>query len=100
MVPRNSYIQFFNAYQDLRKNHDFLPEFIFNIDETMVDVISNPEKVILFKDDTNPVIPEPKQLKHMTLLLGLPCQGQPLRPLVIFNEDVESCYDIYGQSFG
>ena len=60
----------FRSLSKFEKNHDFLPEFIFNIDETMVDVISNPEKVILFKDDTNPVITEPKKLKHMTLLLA------------------------------
>lgn len=108
MVPRSSYIQFFNEYQNFRKNLEFLPEFIFNIDETMVDIITNPKKVILFKNDPNPVITEPKKLEHMTLLLSLPCDGEPLRPLVILplktlphlNDRIEEFYDISGQPHG
>lgn len=108
MVPKLSYIQFFDEYYNLRKNLQFRPEFIFNIDETMVDIITNPQKVILFKDDPNPVVTEPKKLEHMTLLLSLPCDGDPLRPLVILplktiphlNERIEAYYDISGQPTG
>jgi hypothetical protein len=108
MVPRLSYIQFFDAYQELRDTYNFLPEFIINIDETMVDVITNPQKVILFKDDLNPVVTEPKKLEHMTLLLSLPAAGDSMRPLVILplitvphlNDEVKCYYDFSGQPSG
>jgi hypothetical protein len=108
MVPREDYIRFFNAYEDLRKNLQFRPEFIINIDETMVDVITSPDKVILFKDDSNPVVTEAKKLEHITLLLSLPAAGDPIRPLAILplitvpdlNNDVKQYYDLSGQSTG
>jgi hypothetical protein len=108
MVPRDLYNQFFQSYQKLRKEHNFLPEFIINIDETMVDVITNPQKVILFKDDLDPVVTEAKKLEHITLLLSLPAAGDPMRPLVILplltvphlNEHVKQYYDFSGQPTG
>jgi hypothetical protein len=41
------------------------------------------QKVILFKDDLDPVVTEAKKLEHITLLLSLPAAGDPMRPLVI-----------------
>jgi hypothetical protein len=108
MVPKEKYIEFFQSYENLRKEHNFQPEFIFNIDETMVDVISNPTKIILFKDDLDPVIPEEKKLEHMTLLLTLPVEGDPIRPLVILplktvpqlNPKIRNYFDLSGQQSG
>ena len=69
MVPRDLCNPFFQSYQKLRKKSEcnFVPEFIVNIDETIVDVITNPQKVILFKDDLDPVVTEAKKLEHITL---------------------------------
>ena len=74
----------------------------------MVDVITNPQKIILFKDDSNPVVTEPNKFEHMTLLLSLPAEGDPLRPLVILplktlphlNNSIRNYYDISGQPTG
>ena len=63
MIPKSKYIQFFNEFQNLRKNHNFPPEFIFNFDETMIDVISHPSKAIVFKDYLDPVSTEPEKLE-------------------------------------
>jgi hypothetical protein len=74
----------------------------------MVDVITNPQKVILFKDDLDPLVTEAKKLEHITLLLSLPAAGDPMRPLVILplltvphlNEHVKQYYDFSGQPTG
>jgi hypothetical protein len=108
MVTRDLYINFFEAYENIRKEHNFLPEFIFNIDETMVDLLSNPQKIILFKDDLDPVIAEAKKMEHITLLLTLPVDGDPIRPLVILplinlpllNPKIKNYFDLSGQQSG
>lgn len=108
MVPKSKYIQFFNEFQNLRKNHNFPPEFIFNLDETMINVIFYPSKAIVFKDDPDPVSIEPKKLEHMTLLLNLPAEGDFIKPLVILplkalpllNSRIHDFNDISGNSSG
>ncbi len=108
MVPREKYVEFFDEYKNLRLEHKFLPNLIFNIDETMIDVTTIPQKVIIFKDDQHPVATEEKKSEHITLLLSLPVVGDPLRPLAILplktmpdlNEDITKYFDITGQPTG
>jgi hypothetical protein len=81
---------------------------MFNIDETMVDVITKPKSVVIFKDEPCPTTTEPGKMEHITLLLTLPIKGDPIKPLVIFplqtlpalHNDIMSYYDITGSSKG
>ena len=74
----------------------------------MIDVITNPQKVIIFKDDQHSVATEEKKSEHITLLLSLPVVGDPLRPLTILplktmpdlNEDNPKYFDITEQPTG
>lgn len=66
------------------------------------------EKVLVFKDEPNPVVAEATKLDHMTLLLGIPIKGRYLKPLLILPrltmpplpDDILSFYDISGTDSG
>ena len=58
MVPKSQYVTYFDEFEKLRLEHKFLPELMFNIDETMIDVLTKPEKVVIFKDEPSPTTTE------------------------------------------
>jgi hypothetical protein len=66
----------FDGYYWLLRAYYQDPRFIFNIDETMLQVGENREKVLVMKDEPNPVVPAAAQLDHITLLLGMPARGE------------------------
>lgn len=49
----------------------------------MLQVGENREKVLVMKNEPNPVIADAAKLDHITLLLGIPARGDALKPLVI-----------------
>jgi hypothetical protein len=76
-------IEWFDRYSWLLSVHYQDPRFIFNIDETMLQVGENRENVFVMKDEPDPVVAEAAKLDHITLLLGIPARGDALEPLVI-----------------
>ncbi len=74
----------------------------------MIDVLTFPHKVVIFKDEPSPITTEPGKLEHITLLLTIPIKGDPIKPLVIFplktlpplHEEIMSYYDITGSNKG
>ena len=112
MVQQSEYIEFFDAYQKIRLEHNFRPEFIFNIDETMINVGKDKRKVIVFKDKPDPVYADATKLEHMTLLLTIPQFEPPnmgkIRSLLIvprktfppLDPTISSYYDISGCTSG
>ena len=85
-----------------------MPEFIFNLDETMLNVGQNKSKVIVFKDELPPIREKIGMLEHITLLFGISATGESLKPLVILplltvpdlGIEIHRNYDITGNDSG
>ena len=76
-------IEFFNDYYNLRTKNNFQPENIYNIDETMINLSPNRQKVVVFHDQPDPVIYENGKLEHITLLFAISAAGRFMKPLAI-----------------
>lgn len=112
MVAAPVYEKFFDEYQKLRQEHNFKPEMIFNIDETMIEVGKDRKKAVVFKDESIPVSSDGVKMEHLTLLLTLPQKEssvmKKIRPLLIFSrktypdldDDISNYFDISGNSSG
>jgi hypothetical protein len=74
----------------------------------MLQVGENREKVLVMKDEPDPVVAEATKLDHITLLLGIPARGDALKPLVILPRltmpplpaDILDGYHISGTNSG
>ena len=108
MVPENVYVEFFQEYQKLREEHNFIPELIFNIDETMVNLQRSKSKVVVFKNLPKVVVGDDSKLEHLTLLLSIPAKGDAMKPHLIvprltmppLTDEILEYYDITGTSSG
>ena len=60
-------VDFFFDYYDFRTKNNYLPEFIFNFDETIINLGQNNKKVAVFHNQPNPVVFDNGKLEHITL---------------------------------
>jgi hypothetical protein len=100
---------FYENYQYHRVVHGFHPNFIINIDETMISVGQNEKKVLVFKGEPKPVRKQAGVTEHITLLFGITAGGMHMKPLAIlplltlptdFPRSIYEDYDITGNKNG
>ena len=101
--------RFFETYKYYRTAYGFRPEFIINIDETMINIGQNCEKVLVFKGEPKPVRKQADKLEHITLLFGITAGGMYMKPLAIlplqtlpndFPRSIYENFDITGNEKG
>ena len=88
--------------------HHFLPDFIWNFDETQIALGKDDRKVVYIEGDKLPVVPLDEITEHITLLLGVSASGGHMKPLMILPlltlpmlpEEVSSKYYITGHKSG
>ena len=74
----------------------------------MINIGRVQEKVLVLKDEPDPVVKEASKLMYITLLSGLAATGTKLRPLAILPrqtmpplpDDIINYYDITGTTSG
>lgn len=92
----------------LMNKYQFPPEFIFNMDETMVDASGHRTKVIARAKGPRPFTENEKKLEHITFGLCISASGGYVRPLCILPlktlpplaEGVRQFFNIAGQENG
>lgn len=67
----------------LMERYQFPPEFIFNMDETMLDASGHRVKVISRAFSPRPFTENEAKMEHITLGLCISASGAYLRPLAI-----------------
>src|SRR5271170_2427738 len=88
--------------------YEFIPELIFNMDETMLDTTGYKVKVISRAGTGQPYTAEEAKLKHISLVLCISASGRYVRPLAILPQktvppldpSVISFYGLTGQPNG
>ena len=101
-------IRFFNDYHELRSKQGFKPDFIYNIDETMINLCTRRKKVIVFNDQPKPAVFDAGKLEHITLLFCVTASGRFMKPLAILPllmtpdlpDDIKINYDLSGNDSG
>lgn len=99
---------FFESYINLRNEKNFKAGFIFNADETMVRLGENQTKLAFFQGEPPPVLLDPGNKEHVTLLICVSASGYALKTLAIisrltvpeFPPEVTSSFDITGNKKG
>lgn len=88
--------------------YEFLPELIFNMDETMLDTTGHKVKVVSRAGTSQPYTAEEAKLKHISLVLCISASGGYVRPLAILPQktvppldpSIVSFYALTGQPNG
>jgi hypothetical protein len=101
-------VRFYNDYHDLRTKHGFKPDFIYNIDETMINLSPRRKQVVVFNDQPKPSVFDGGKLEHISLLFCVTASGRYMKPLAIlprlthgeYSKGLESAYYITGNDSG
>lgn len=73
----------YNEYHTLLRLYGFDPRFIFNGDETMIEIGEDTHKVAYIDGSVMPAIPATTKMEHITLLLIVSAAGGHVLPLCI-----------------
>ncbi len=100
--------RFFENYKSILDTCKFSPKFIWNLDETMLNIGELREKTAAKKGSVIPVVEKPRLAEHVTLLLCVSAFGGWLKPLAIFPlktvppfaEEVYEAFYMAGQDSG
>lgn len=100
--------EYFSMIRELIDKHQYCPELIFNMDETMMKISPSRLKVISTDDFPEPTIPMESDVQHMTLCFCVSAAGEHVKTLVIlprklFPEELSFCakdFDWSGQDKG
>ena len=83
--------RFYRNFLNLRRLFPFKEKFIFNLDETFLQICENKEKVAWLKGTELPVRVGRVKSEHITLVLCVSATGVPVRPLLILPPFDASC---------
>jgi hypothetical protein len=75
---------FFQNYKDALEKYNFKPQYIFNCDETMLNMGKDFKKALCDENGDPTIELECKMSEHITLLLCISATGFWLKPLAIF----------------
>lgn len=101
-------LSWMDKLKEILDTHQFPPELIFNMDETMLEVGGKRVKVITRKDAARPYTEKPPKAEHISLVLTVSAAGAYMRPLCIFplktlpplDPQTQAFYYISGQENG
>ena len=74
---------FFTKYRQLVEEYNFTPDFIFNLDETYLNVGVDSSKVISLNGKPSPVKTQGKPVEHITFMFCVSAMGFSMKPLAI-----------------
>jgi hypothetical protein len=75
--------EFFRQYSQLVEEHQIPPDFIFNLDETYLNVGADSSKVVSINGKPSPVKTQGEPVEHITLLFCVSSMGYSMKPLAI-----------------
>ncbi len=101
-------LQWIDEVHDILEYYSILPEFLLNMDATMLEVGEGRVKVITHKGSPCPHVEKTAKSEHITLVLTISAAGTYFRPLCIFslktlpplNPETEAFFFITGQENG
>jgi len=84
VVLKSDLENFFQNYHNALEEHHFLPKYIWNCDETMLDGGKSHKKLLCERNGPAEISLEAPVGEHITLLLFTSAAGEWIKPLAIF----------------